>query len=241
MALAARGRITCETTPSGRRPVVTASPLYLGKHWQQSHNEPRSPFGSGRRCVRLHEHRRHFRLAWFLADPQFRLRNVAIGQCIGTGVLVVVSVAASLISLIVPAEYVGLLGILPVLIGVTKLFAPPKIDGGEEGQRREARGSIAQVLSVTTVTMAGGGDNIGIYSPLFATQSSLATIIVVIVFAILTGLWIAIAHALVSHRAFGAQIRRCGHMAVPFVLIGLGFYILYDAGSLQLIRSVLVA
>ena len=183
-----------------------------------------------------------FVLLRFLADPQFRLRNVAIGQYIGIGVLVIVSVVASLISLILAAEYVGLLGILPVLIGVTKLFAPLKVNGGEEGPRREARGgSIAQALSVATVTMASGGDNIGIYSPLFATQSPFATIIIVIVFAILTGLWIAIAHALVSHRAFGAQIRRYGHIAVPLVLIGLGFYILCNAGSLQLIRSMLVA
>ena len=115
-----------------------------------------------------------FVLLGFLADPQFRLRNVAIGQYIGIGVLVVVSVTASLISLILAAEYVGLLEILPVLIGVTKLFAPLKVDGGEEGPRREARGgSIAEALSVATVTMASGGDNIGIYSPLFATQSPL--------------------------------------------------------------------
>ena len=85
-----------------------------------------------------------FVLLGFLADPHFRLRNVAIDQYIGIGALVVVSVVASLISLILAAEYVGLLGILPVLIGVTKLFAPLKVDGSEEGPRREARGgSIA--------------------------------------------------------------------------------------------------
>jgi len=81
-----------------------------------------------------------FVLLGFLADPRFRPRNVAIGQYIGIGALVAVSVAASLISLIFAPEYVGLLGILPVLIGVTKLFALPKVDGDEEGQRREARG-----------------------------------------------------------------------------------------------------
>ncbi len=58
----------------------------------------------------------------------------------------------------------------------------------------------------------------------------------VIVFAAMTALWIAIAYRLVSHPMLGTPIRRYGHFAVPFVLMGLGVYVLYDAKSFDLLR-----
>jgi cadmium resistance protein CadD (predicted permease) len=168
-----------------------------------------------------------FVLLGFLTDPHFQLRNVAVGQYLGIGVLVVVSVAASLVSLVFAPEYVGLLELLPVLIGVIRLFTLLRARGKKDAQHHEARsGSIGQIASVAAVTMANGGDNIGIYTPLFATQTASATAVIVIVFIILTALWIGIAHRLVSHPTLGAPIRRYGHIAVPFVLIGLGIYIL---------------
>jgi cadmium resistance protein CadD (predicted permease) len=180
-----------------------------------------------------------FVLLGFLADPAFRLRNVAVGQYLGIGVLVAVSIAASLISLLLPPDQVGLLGMFPVLIGIMKLSKLLRA-GGEDGQPHKARsGSTGQIASVAAVTSANGGDNIGTYTPLFATQTISATAIIVVVFMILTALWIGIAHRLISHPTLGVPIRRYGHVAVPFVLIGLGLRILYDAGSLQLLQSVL--
>ena len=178
-----------------------------------------------------------FVLIGFLADPRFQLRNIALGQYMGIGVLVAASVAASLVSLVLAPDYVGLLGLLPILIGFIKLVALLRARGNDDARRHEAHsGSIGQIASIAAVTVANGGDNIGIYAPLFATQTTLATTITVIVFMILTGLWIVIAHRLVSHPTLGAPIRRYGHIAVPFVLVGLGIYIINDAGSLQLLR-----
>jgi cadmium resistance protein CadD (predicted permease) len=181
-----------------------------------------------------------FVLVGFLADPRCRLRDVGIGQYLGISALVVVSIAASLISLVLTPATVGLLGVMPVLMGMIRLAALWR-DGnkGAESRHQEPRsGSLGRIASVAAVTIANGGDNIGVYTPLFATQTASATAVIVIVFMVLTALWLAIAHWLVSHRTLGAPIRRYGHIAVPFVLIGLGLFILYDAGSLRLLRSV---
>ena len=64
------------------------------------------------------------------------------------------------------------------------------------------------------MTAANGGDNIGVYMPLFATRTISATAIIVTVFMIMTALWIGITHRLVSHPTLGAPIRRYGHVAV---------------------------
>jgi cadmium resistance protein CadD (predicted permease) len=178
-----------------------------------------------------------FVLLGFFADPLYRARSVAIGQCLGIGALVAISIGASLISLVLAPDKVGLLGALPIMLGLVKLAAVFRIGDGEEIPRNEARGgSIGQITSVAGVTMANGGDNIGVYAPLFATQTAPQIGVTALVFAILTIVWIVIAHGLVNHRALGAPIRRYGHIVVPFVLIGLGVYILAAAGSFRLLR-----
>jgi len=43
---------------------------------------------------------------------------------------------------------------------------------------------------------------------------------------------------LVKHPALGPPLSRYGHRVVPFVLIGLGFLILLEAGSFKLLASI---
>lgn len=143
----------------------------------------------------------------------------------------------SLISLVLAPAYVGLLGLLPVLIGLKKLFDLRQGAGESEDEKPHdgGAGALGRMASVAAVTIANGGDNIGIYTPLFATQRPVEIALVVAVFAVMTALWLGVAHWLVHHRRFGAPIRRYGHVVVPFVLIALGLFILYEAGSFGLL------
>jgi cadmium resistance protein CadD (predicted permease) len=178
-----------------------------------------------------------FVLLGFFADSHLHGRNVGIGQYLGIAALVVVSIVASLVSLILAPPLVGLLGVLPILIGVKKLFELRRASEIETRADDPARSdAFGQIASVAVVTVANGGDNLGIYAPLFATQSAPEIAVMVIVFAVMTALWIAIAYRLVSHPTLGAPIRRYGHFAVPFVLMGLGVYVLYDAKAFDLLR-----
>jgi len=173
----------------------------------------------------------------FFALPRCRARAVVIGQYLGIGALVVVSLVLSLISLVLSPAYVGLLGALPMLIGVQKLFELHHGGNGEAVPAPEpGRGAIGRIAAVAAATMANGGDNIGAYTPLFATWSAARIAVVVLVFIVMTALWLALAHWLVNHRTVGAPLRRYGHRAVPFVLIALGLVILYEAGSFALLR-----
>ena len=179
-----------------------------------------------------------FFLIGFFADPRFRARNVAIGQYVGIGAIVAVSLGVALISLVLPPAYIGLLGAVPILLGVKKLLDLRHGNGDDEETRpHKARGgAFGQIASVAAVTIANCGDNIGVYTPLFATQSAFEIAVIVIVFTVMTGLWLALAHWLVNHRTIGAPIRRYGHLAVPFALIGVGVFILCAAGSFELLR-----
>src|SRR5271170_7169864 len=57
----------------------------------------------------------------FFANSRFRARDVVAGQYAGVALLFIVSAAGALLSLVIPKAYLGLLGIFPILVGITKL------------------------------------------------------------------------------------------------------------------------
>jgi cadmium resistance protein CadD (predicted permease) len=78
---------------------------------------------------------------------------------------------------------------------------------------------------VTLLTIANGGDNLGVYISLFSIQRSIIPFFT-LVFALMTALWCVLGYYLTSHRVFGDQIKRYGRFIVPFVLIGIGLNVL---------------
>jgi cadmium resistance protein CadD (predicted permease) len=179
-----------------------------------------------------------FVLVGFLADPNFRLRDVVIGQYAGVGALYAVSAIAALISLVIPPAYIGLLGLAPIAIGVKKLSNrwSGKEKKEQDLQRVSSTGARGRTLAVAAVTMANGGDNIAVYTALFATRSGYEVPVIGVVFAVMTGLWCLAAHWLVNHRALGAPIRHHAHRVVPFILIGLGVLILVKTSTFRLLK-----
>lgn len=74
--------------------------------------------------------------------------------------------------------------------------------------------------------MANGGDNLGVYIPAFAIQSGGQKVITGAVFAALTLLWCSIAWSAVRHPTWGPVISGICRRAAPFVLIGIGLWII---------------
>ncbi len=184
-----------------------------------------------------------FLLAAFFADSRLRQRAIVLGQYLGIGALVLVSALAALSALALPSGWVAILGIVPLLLGINKLRALRTDTAGTQGDSKAGviqdqaqnarRGLRSQALAVASVTVANGGDNVGVYVPLFATDlAAIATY--VFTFAVMTGIWCALGYALVNNKVLGSTIRRYGHRVLPVVLIALGVYIL--SGTLVLLR-----
>lgn len=180
-------------------------------------------------------------LAVFFADPRVRIGAVIAGRFIGLAVLVLLSAGAALLAMAVPAEWIALLGLVPLVLGLRLLPALSgkggDADAGPEaasaGDAPPRRGFIAQAFTVAGVTLANGGDNLGVYIPLFATAPQ-AIITYVLVFAVMTAAWCALGYLAVNNPLIGSRIRRHGHVLLPVVLIALGLYIL--SGAFGLIR-----
>jgi len=183
-----------------------------------------------------------FLLSAFFADGHVSPRSIVAGQFLGIGVLVAASALAALAALAVPEGWIALLGLVPLGLGVRRLLdlrRGAEVEARAEetevlARERQARRTTgSQILAVSGVTIANGGDNLGVYIPLFASRPA-AIPVYAVAFAILTALWCAMGYLLVNNRWLGAPLRRWGHVLLPFVLIALGLYIL--SGARVLVR-----
>jgi cadmium resistance transport/sequestration family protein len=156
----------------------------------------------------------------------FRNWHIVLGQYLGFAALVALSVLGSLGVLIVPEEWVGLLGLVPIFLGIRALMQLRE-DSEEDRKPIESSG----MGGVATVTFANGGDNIGIYVPLFASVGYASMGVIILVFFALVAAWCYVGYKVGGHPTVAEKIDRYGHIIVPFVLIGLGIYILLENGS----------
>ncbi len=178
-------------------------------------------------------------LAVFFADPRVHVAAVIAGRFIGLAALVLASAAAALLALAIPPGWIALLGLVPLFLGLRALRAlraGREEDEGAPAQNLDAKGRngfAAQAFTVAGVTLANGGDNLGVYIPLFATAPA-AIPVYVAAFAVMTLAWCALGYLLVNNPLVGDQVRRYGAVALPIVLIALGVYIL--SGAIALVR-----
>jgi cadmium resistance transport/sequestration family protein len=166
-----------------------------------------------------------FVLTLFFAQKNLKRRHVVAGQYLGLAGLIAISLVGYFARLFIPHSWIGLLGLAPMGIGIKKLINWKR--GNDQLENKGA--SAASVLTVAAITFANGGDNIGIYVPLFASSDLSALLITLITFAVLIGVWCVAAYYLGNHPAVKRIVDRYGHILVPFVLIGLGIYIIVSS------------
>lgn len=185
-------------------------------------------------------------------NASFHPKHIAIRQYLGFTAIILLSLPGFFGGLILPRAWIGFLGIVPLIIGIANLMNR-NADKEEvktvsvEVARAKFRNSpmvtsLAHLLNphtfnVAAVTFANGGDNIGIYIPLFANCDLPSLGVTLSVFYLLVGVWCFIAYWLTRRSAIARPIARYGRTLMPFVLIGLGIYILTESGSLQLLRE----
>ena len=168
----------------------------------------------------------------------FRRRHIIAGQYIGFAALVAASLPSFFGNMLLPRPWIGLLGILPITIGLTRLLdqTTDETDDEEvvEGEKPWFSGFLSpQTYSVAAVTFANGGDNISIYVPLFANSSWEGLLAILGVFFSMVGVWCYTAYQLIKLPAIAETLTQYGNYLVPFVLIGLGVLILIDSHTLE--------
>lgn len=173
-------------------------------------------------------------------NASFQTRHIVIGQYLGFTVLLLASLPGFIGGLMVPKAWIGLLGLVPIGLGILQLFKRDDEQVQWSGQSLKSSGKTVrflspQVLSVTGITIANGADNIGIYVPLFASSTGFQLLVILGVFYALIGVWCYAAFRLARQPTIARLLMHYGHAIVPVVFIGLGVFILIESHSYQLL------
>ncbi|BAZ50424.1 cadmium resistance transporter [Nostoc sp. NIES-4103] len=178
-------------------------------------------------------------------DASFRRRHIVIGQYLGFCTLVIASLVGFLGGLVLPSNWIGLLGLVPITIGLNRLLNPESDSDSETQTETEFSHSSAfagflspQAYSVAAITIANGSDNVSIYMPLFANTALPNLLVIIAVFLLLVGVWCYMTYRFTCQSAIANLLTRYGNGIVPFVLIGLGVFIILDSASLTPIALV---
>jgi cadmium resistance transport/sequestration family protein len=177
-------------------------------------------------------------------NAKFRPRHIVIGQYLGFIALIGISLSGFFGGLVVSRQWIGLLGLVPIAIGLSSLLNREQDSLSEfETETKHSEDAITtflspQTYSVAAITFANGGDNIGVYVPLFASSNLGSLAIILAIFLLLVGVWCYAAYKFTHQRAIAHVLTRYSNYLVPFVLIGLGAFIVLEAGALSLIKLV---
>ncbi|MEU1750568.1 cadmium resistance transporter [Micromonospora arida] len=149
--------------------------------------------------------------------------EIVAGQYLGIGALALASAVIAGGLLVVPDPWTGLLGLLPIALGVRALRS-----SGDD----EAPAVVTGALGVAGVTIANGADNVAVYVPVFRALGVADSAVFLLVFVLLIALWCVAGAWLGGHRRVMRLVERAGAWLVPTIFIAIGLVILVSSGVL---------
>ncbi|WP_458040562.1 MULTISPECIES: cadmium resistance transporter [Bacteria] len=162
--------------------------------------------------------------------------RILVGQYLGfVGILA----AAVLVSLgagaFLPPDVIPYFGLIPLALGLWAAWqAWRHRHEDDDDDEVKIEGKKVAVWAVAGVTFANGGDNIGVYVPVFLTVGPAAVVAYCLVFLALVAVLVIVAKFIATRRPIAEILERWEHILFPLVLIGLGIFILISGGAFGL-------
>ncbi|MFD7785512.1 cadmium resistance transporter [Streptomyces nojiriensis] len=163
-------------------------------------------------------------------------RRIVLGQYLGFAAILAVAVAAAFGATFLPESAIPYLGLLPLALGLKAAWQAWRAhrDGDGSGEEEQTREGGPSPLEVAAVTFANGGDNIGVYVPVFATAGTGGMTVYAAVFLVLVAVWCFAGKFLATRPVIAKALARWGHILLPVVLIAIGLLILVEGGAFGL-------
>lgn len=156
------------------------------------------------------------------------------GQYAGVGLLITISLLAAFTLHLIPQSWiVGFLGLAPIALGLRAMKHNP--DEPDTGVLKKMNAAIPRRLfwTMAVITVASGGDNLGIYIPYFVSLDFEGIIIAIGVFLIMIALFCLIGQRLARIPFVAKTLRTYARIIIPVVFITLGIFILVENGTVE--------
>lgn len=162
-------------------------------------------------------------------------RRILAGQYLGfLGILGAAVAAAFGAQVLLPEAILPYFGLIPLGLGLWAAWQAWRNRGQDDDDEAQIEGKRVSVWTVAAVTFANGGDNIGVYVPVFVSVSWSAVLAYCIVFLLLVAALVFLAKWISSRKPIAEALERWEHILFPAVLIGLGIVILVSGGAFGL-------
>ena len=165
--------------------------------------------------------------------------NIYLGQFLGSVSLILLSLLFAFVLHYIPSkEILGLLGLIPIFLGLKVLFLGDS-DGeaiAKEGLRKDNKNLIFLVAMITFASC--GADNIGIFVPYFTTLNLEDLIVALLTFLVMIYLLVFSAQKLAQVPSVGETLEKYSRWFIAVVYLGLGMYILIENNSFDMLWTV---
>jgi len=128
------------------------------------------------------------------------------------------------------------LPLIPLILGIRVAIKGGKEEKEEEEgeeneivEKLESRKSTQLFWTIALITIASGGDNLGIYIPYFATLSGSEIAIMLLVFVISTAALSFLGKKLSTIPLISQTLEKYERIIVPVVYIALGIFIMLES------------
>lgn len=166
--------------------------------------------------------------------------NIYLGQFLGSVSLILLSLLFAFVLDYIPSkEILGLLGLIPILLGLKVLLLGDS-DGeaiAKEGLRKDNKNLIFLVAMITFASC--GADNIGVFVPYFTTLNLANLIVTLLTFLVMIYLLVFSAQKLAQVPSVGETLEKYSRWFIAVVYLGLGMYILIENNSFDMLWAVL--
>ena len=161
--------------------------------------------------------------------------RILVGQYLGFAGILGASVLVTLgAGAFLPPEVIPYFGLIPLGLGLWAAWQAWRNRGADDDDEAKVEGKKVGVWTVAGVTFANGGDNIGVYVPVFLSVGPAAVVAYCIVFLALVAALVGLGKFVATRRPIAELLERWEHILFPIVRIGLGIFILVSGGAFGL-------
>ena len=166
--------------------------------------------------------------------------NIYLGQFLGSVSLILLSLLFAFVLNYIPSkEILGLLGLIPIFLGLKVLFLGDS-DGeaiAKDGLRKDNKNLIFLVAMITFASC--GADNIGVFVPYFTTLNLTNLIVTLLTFLVMIYLLVFSAQKLAQVPSVGETLEKYSRWFIAVVYLGLGMYILIENNIFDMLWTML--
>ncbi|MCZ6835465.1 MAG: cadmium resistance transporter [Planctomycetota bacterium] len=176
----------------------------------------------------------------FLGRKGAKKRAIVLGYLGAMGLIILSGWGVAELVDLLPEIRWGWLGLVPISIGLLELMrldwtgngkgrvaVPPESESHED-ERLNTKSCNLGALGVFLIMLANGSDTFGVFLALYLESNDRLGIDIASFGLACAAIWCGFALWLSGHEAFSKRLLPLATWILPFLLIGIGFYILLD-------------